>query len=234
MKAISLVGYKKTGKTSLLIELCKLFKERGISVAVAKMSHDNFDKGDSDTDKVAQYAEAVAGLTEEESMLIWPSKKYLPDLLPLMKAEVLLVEGGKNLEYLPRILLLKGPEEFTDLHKDLALAVWGDHGISSLPNLTNISSLADIILEKGFFLPGLDCGSCGREGCGQLAKEIVAGQARPDDCQALQSDFDIKLNGQSLAMNHFVRDIIAGSLQGMLANLKGYVPGSTIDIHMEK
>ncbi len=234
MKAISLVGYKKTGKTSLLVELCKLFQERGISVAVAKMSHHNFDKGDSDTEKISQYADSVAGMTEEETMLLWPKKRYLPDLLPLMKAEVLLIEGGKNLDYLPRVLLLNNAEEFTELNNDLTLAVWGEHNLTSVPNLTSISSLADLVLEKGFFLPGLDCGSCGREGCGQLAREIVAGQATPDDCQALQSDFDIKLNGQSLAMNHFVRDIIAGALQGMLANLKGYAPGSTIDIHMEK
>jgi molybdopterin-guanine dinucleotide biosynthesis protein B len=234
MKAISLVGYKKTGKTSLAVALCKELQQRDISVSVAKMSHHSFDKGDSDTEKLSQYADSVAGLTEEETMLFWPRKRYLPDLLPLIQSDVLIIEGGKHLDYVPRVLLLNSSEEFTELHNDLTLAVWGTQEIAQVPNLTEISSLADLVLEKGFFLPGLDCGSCGREGCGQLAQEIVAGQADPDDCQALQTDFDIKLNGQSLAMNHFVRDIIAGAIQGMLGNLKGYAPGSVIDIHMEK
>jgi hypothetical protein len=40
----------------------------------------------------------------------------------------------------------------------------------------------------------------------------------------------ITVNGHPLPMKSFVEDMIAGSLKAQLATLKGYVPGSKIEI----
>ncbi len=231
MRAVSIVGYKKSGKTSLGVSLCQNLTEKGYKVAAVKFAHHSFDKAESDTQRYLQYSASVAGLTENESCIFWSDKKYLPDLVPLMDAEVLIIEGGKHIEYVPRIIVPETEEDIQELNPDLALAVWGDVK-TDMPTVNDVNVLSDYVLKNGFFLPGLDCGTCGRENCGQLAREIVAGQASISDCKAVQKEFEVKVNGQSLALNPFVRSIICGAIEGMLSNLKGYAPGN-IDIHME-
>lgn len=231
MRAVSIVGYKKSGKTSLGASLCQNLTEKGYKVAAVKFAHHSFDKAGSDTQRYLQYSASVAGLSENESCIFWSDKKYLPDIVPLMDAEVLIIEGGNHIEYIPRIIVSETKEDIQDLNQNLALAVWGDVK-ADLPSVNDVNVLSDYVLKNGFLLPGLDCGTCGRENCGQLAREIVAEQASIADCKAVQKEFEVKVNGQSLALNPFVRSIICGAIEGMLSNLKGYAPGN-IDIHME-
>ncbi|MFO8033026.1 MAG: molybdopterin-guanine dinucleotide biosynthesis protein MobB [Desulfohalobiaceae bacterium] len=225
MKAISLVGYKSSGKTSLALRLCSELRHRGCKVAGVKFSHHHLDRQETDTARLAESCFVCAGITEQESSVVWSSPKSLPDLLPILQADVLVVEGGKSLGNLPRLLLTREPAEATELGAQLALASWEQDSGLGLPVLNQVKVLADLVLEKGFFLPGLDCGHCGREDCSQLAQEIVSGQASPEDCNASSTDLEIRVNGHPLAMNPFVQNIIQSTLQGMLSSLKGYTPG---------
>ncbi len=224
-KAISLVGYKKSGKTTLMLELINELSKREIKVSAAKFSHHSFDRQDTDTGKIGSQAVDLAGLTEKETMFYWSGKKYLPDLIPLMTGDVLLVEGGKKLGWLPRVLILNKPEEAADLDNGLALATWGKVRTKYLPHLDRVEDLADLLLHRGFVLPGLDCGSCGNETCAELAAKIVSGLAGPGDCLARSTSLEIKVNGRALGMNPFVERIISRSVLGMLSELKGYSPG---------
>ena len=233
LKAVSLVGYKDSGKTLLAIKLSQVLKDLGIKVAVAKYSHHQLDKAERDTAQLAKYATTVIGLGPQETMLIWPKKCYLQDLLPLVQADFLLVEGGKSQHWLPRIILPRNSEDVHSLDTSLALAAWGEVPVPGLPNISSVEELAQLVLKSGFSLPGLDCQSCGRADCGQLAREIVAGSVQPDACQALGSKIQVKVNGQDLALNSFVQQIIANGIKGMLSGLKGYAPGN-IEIHMEE
>jgi molybdopterin-guanine dinucleotide biosynthesis protein B len=145
----------------------------------------------------------------------------------------LIIEGGRELQVTPRILLPK--EEGLDdreLSSELAVASWKRRLIKELPVMHTVQELGDYVLEYGFLLPGLNCGSCGRSNCGQLAREIVRGKAVVDDCQALKGQMSIRVNGQALGLNPFVEGIIAGSIRGMLRQLKGYAPGK-IEINLE-
>ncbi len=224
-KALSLIGFKNSGKTTLMLNLMQELKNRNIKVSAAKFSHHQFDRSDTDTAMISRQAVDLAGLTQSETMLCWSEKKYLPDLLPLMNGDVLLVEGGKNLGWLPRILMLSHPQEARQLGRELALATWGDVRTDHLPHLENIEELADLLMNRGFILPGLDCGSCGHETCAGLAAQIVAGQASPEDCQARKTSLEVKVNGKTLGMNPFVERIISKSILGMMSELKGYSPG---------
>lgn len=232
MKALSLVGYKKSGKTGLLVELAKEMARRGLSTASVKFSHGPFDKADTDTSKLMKVSKVVAGMSEAETAVFWPGKRYLLDLLPMMDADVLLIEGGKNLGWLPRVLLLKEEADARTLGPDLALATFGKVKVPGLPDLDSVSDLADLVLERGFALPGLDCGTCGNETCRGLAGLIVSGKAGIEDCKASSPDMNITVNGKTLGLNPFVKNIIAGSIRGMLVNLKGYGPGR-IEISMD-
>lgn len=227
MKAISIIGPKNSGKTTLGIDLARALKKKGLRVAAAKFSHHGFDWSEADTSKYAEVCDAVAGLSSAESFVHWTDRRFLPDLLPLFTADVLIVEGGKSLGYLPRILCLNG--DLTDgtdwLSPELAIATYGDTSIDGIISENSIDALADIVLDKGFFLPGLDCKSCGREDCKGLALEIVAEKVSTDACLAMHNSIEVDINGAPLGMKPFVEDIISASIREMLRTLKGYAPG---------
>ena len=233
LKAISIIGFKKSGKTTLLTRLATELKSRGLKVAAAKFSHHSLDKDNTDTKKIAEMGIPVIGLTRNEAAIFWPEKKYLLDLLPLVSAEILLVEGGKSLTWLPRILLPGSSQEVKEMDNGLALATWGEVEVPGLPRITSVSTLADLVLTKGFTLAGIDCGSCNRPDCLHLSREIVQGKASPEECAARSSSkISISINNQTLALNPFVENIIMKSILGMLSELKGYAPGK-IKIEME-
>lgn len=232
-KALSLVGYKKSGKTTLMLDLIRGLKKRDITVSAAKFSHHSFDRHDTDTDRISAEVTDLAGLTENETFFYWSGKKYLPDLIPLMAGDILLVEGGKNLGWLPRVLVLKHPEDAAKLDNGLALATWGEVRTDYLPHVDNVDDLILLLNDKGFLLPGLDCGTCGHETCAGLAAKIVSGMAGPEDCSARGTRLEINVNGKTLGMNPFVERIISRSILGMLSELKGYSPGR-VDIKIEQ
>lgn len=227
MKAISIVGPKNSGKTTLGLKLAEHFKNAGMTVAAAKFSHHGFDWQDADTTQYAAVCDTVAGFGPSETFVQWTKKRFLPDLLPLLTADVLIVEGGKTLGFLPRILCLRGDlSDGTDwLAPELAVASYGDQTVDGVTPCDDIPSLAGIVLEKGFFLPGMDCETCGRPDCRTLAAEIVAGKASTRACLAMHNSIEVDINGAAVGMKPFVEDIISASIREMLRTLKGYSPG---------
>jgi molybdopterin-guanine dinucleotide biosynthesis protein B len=234
MHALSLVGFKKSGKTNAAVELLEVLKGRGLTVGAAKFSAHGFDREGTDTARFLAAGARVAGISESETAFFWPESRYLPDLLPLMACRALVVEGGKALDWLPRVLLLREPAEAEELSRGLALATYGGVRAPGLPHLETPEALADLLLERGFALPGLDCGACGRENCLEMAREIVAGQAAPSDCKAAAGEVEVTVNGSRLAMNPFIENVIAGTVRGMLGSLKGYAPGGDISLSIKK
>ena len=97
--------------------------------------------------------------------------------------------------------------------------------MDGVPAFDDIASLAETVLEKGFFLPGMDCGTCGRPDCKTLATEIVAGKVTTRACLAMHNSIEVDINGSPVAMKPFVEDIISASIREMLRTLKGYAPG---------
>lgn len=227
MKAVSIVGPKNSGKTTLGLKLAKHFKDKGLTVAAAKFSHHELSWQDTDTAKYAETCDTVAGLGPSETFIHWTDRRFLPDILPLLTADVLIVEGGKSLGYLPRILCLSGDlVDGTDwLMPELALASYGEKTIDGISSMDSIEDLAEIILEKGFFLPGMDCATCGRPDCKTLAMEIVNGTTTTKACLAMHNSISVDINGAPVGMKTFVEDIISASIREMLRTLKGYSPG---------
>lgn len=235
MKAVSIVGPKKAGKTTLGLELARHFKKQGLSVAAAKFSHHDLDWPKTDTAKYTAICDTVAGLGPDETFVHWTDRRFLPDILPLLTADVLLVEGGKSLGYLPRILCLNGDlEDGTDwLVPELAIASYGEKTVNGIEQINDITTLAERILTKGFFLPGMDCGTCGRPDCKTLAEDILRGTVDTKACLAMHNTISVDINGAPLGMKPFVEDIISASIREMLRTLKGYSPGKatiTLDV----
>jgi len=232
MRAVSIVGPKKSGKTTLGLKLAVALGNLGYKVAAAKHSRCGFDKQNTDTGRYLKVCTGVIGLGPDESMISWPDERFLPDLIPLVDADVLLVEGGKSYGWLPRILLFNDPEDAKELNPELALACHGKHGLPGVPRIDSVDELAKLVLDRGFVLPGLDCGSCERENCRGLAMDIVAGRAEISDCKSLNSKMKITVDGKNVALNPFMNNLFAAVINTMLSQLKGFVPGH-IKIDME-
>ena len=238
MKALSIVGYKNSGKTGLAVKLAQALNRAGLKVAAAKSSHHGLDKEDTDTDKLLSLCTAVVGFGPGETAVFWPKKRYVSQLRGLMDADFLIVEGGKQMGWLPRVVVPTSVQDLVELEQGLSVAVYDPEAKFVSDNhggpvvVRDVDELARIAQEKGFSLPDLNCGDCGREDCRALAREIVAGKASLTDCRAVRGDFSITINGQELAMKGFVRDIVSASIKGMLSELKGFQPG-IVNIRME-
>ena len=226
MLAVNLVGFKKSGKTTLALDLAAEFTRRGVKAAAAKFTHHPaLDRGQTDSDRLFAAYGQCAALAGSETQVMWKSKRYLLDLLPLLDCEVLVVEGGKTLGWLPRVILPRTAEEAAELSPDLALGSFGPLEVPGLARLDSPAAVAEAVLARGFALPGLDCATCGRPDCAGLARDIVAGKATPRDCMARRADIRITANGTEMALSPFVADILAGGILGMLSTLKGFAAG---------
>ncbi|WP_029895554.1 molybdopterin-guanine dinucleotide biosynthesis protein MobB [Desulfohalovibrio reitneri] len=225
MIGVNVVGFKNSGKTTTAVELCRELSGRGLKVAGAKFADCRFDREDSDTGRLGQHCQAVVGLSPHESMVVWPQPRYLADLLPLLSCDVLVVEGGKSLGWLPRVLMVSSAEDLDELTPELALASCGSFEVEGKARPGSISELADIVQEKGFILPGLDCGECGFDTCAGLGARIVAGQASLDNCKASTGEVKVTVGGRQVGLNHFTAQLLRNTVMGFLSGLKGFAPG---------
>ncbi|MFP4316596.1 MAG: molybdopterin-guanine dinucleotide biosynthesis protein MobB [Desulfovibrionales bacterium] len=225
IRGATIVGYKNSGKTTLCVQVAEILRDRGVRVGVVKFAHHSFDLEGRDTRKFSEVAHVVGGIGEAESMLIWPRHVEFSELVSMMDVDVLLVEGGKSLNCLPRIVLPRNRDEAESLDNGLVLGTFPREGYTQHGGFTSAEEVADEILQNGFVLPGLDCGRCGHDACRDLARAIVSGQAVPAECRAGGGHLTVTVNGREVAMNDFVRKVIAGSISGMLAQLKGVEPG---------
>jgi len=232
-KAVSVVGFKKSGKTSLVLELARELTARGRKVAAVKFTHSGLELNGTDTARFAEECVSVAGIGPKATTMLWNSARQLQDILPLLGADIVLVEGGKSLTWLPRFLTLGTAEDETVLGNGLALASWGKGSVPGVPRAASVAELATLAENRAFTLPGLDCGACGRDSCLDLAREIVAGQAEPKACSAMNAKLVVKVGGQRLALNPFVDRLVAGTIRGLLTELKGNVPGQRVEIILE-
>lgn len=136
VKAVAVVGYKNTGKTTLIAKLVRAFKEEGFRVGTCK--HDGgheltLDVAGTDT---WQHAQAGADVTliasrAQAAMQVFyeqepPLEKWLLQMSdPVLGLDLVLVEGWKESK-LPKIVLLG--DEIDEKIENLAnvLAYAGD------------------------------------------------------------------------------------------------------------
>ena len=248
MQAIGIVGFSNSGKTTLISRLSECLEARGLKVAIAKHTHHELDKPDTDTALLMSPKRTLVGLSHTadgkgEAMIHWGVPRHLQDLIPLLDADILLVEGGKTLGWLPRVLCLRTTQELLTalpqgcpaLRPELAIASYGDNTLPGLPSFTaeDLDALVDRIQEYAFMLPGLDCGACGEGDCAGLVRRIIRGEKAPSDCAAIKSELELTVNGQSVGLNPFTAQMFSGGIRGMLGALKGTVPGAEVVIRLK-
>jgi len=233
MRIIGIIGYKKSGKTTLTLKISNELMKRGYKVAVVKHINEDLDLVNTDTSKYKEILTQVAAITPEESAIFFKGKKNLEEIIKYFEADIVLIEGFKKEKTFPKIVCLREESEKTELFDGLQLCTASliskdmNPGISefNILNDEDIKKIAEIAINKSFKLPNLNCGKCGYQDCYGLAQEIVKGNKAPGDCSSLEPSTSVKINGKIISMNPFIAKIIKNTIVGLLSSLKGFIKG---------
>jgi molybdopterin-guanine dinucleotide biosynthesis protein B len=230
LKVVGIVGYQDSGKTTLTRALARELTGRGYQVAVIKHSSHHLDLPGKDTAALKEAVGQVGFISPGESAVFWKKSLSLENIIPYLEADIILVEGFKKEKTYPKIVCLRGEPGDRDLFDGLAICAVGPAdqvGELDVPLLSRdeVEKIADLVEEKAFKLPNLDCEGCGYERCYDLAREIVAGNRSVEDCVSLRPATEVRIDGQLLSMNPFISGIVRGAIMGMLSSLKGYKKG---------
>ena len=232
MRVIGVTGYKNSGKTSLVMSLARELTDRGLTVSSVKHSSCSLDLPETDTFIHKEYAGQVAAITATESAIFFQKSMALDDMLYYLEADLILVEGFKKEKTFPKIVCLRPGDSPETLMDGLEICVVGaspdtqlDAGVPILDAKKDISKIADLVMEKAFKLPGMDCEACGYKTCYEMAVQIVNGSETIDSCRSLNADVQIKIDGRVMPAKPFISDMVGNTIAGMLSSLKGYRKG---------
>ncbi|SDW48960.1 molybdopterin-guanine dinucleotide biosynthesis protein B [Paenibacillus sp. CF384] len=137
---LQVVGYKNSGKTTMITALTKLFKQAGCTVGTAKHDAHDFTMDTPGTD-TWRHQESGADITaissSSRSAVISARPEPLSALLTHMQhVDIVLVEGFKQ-EHYPKLILLRSPEDesLLSLTNPIMTAVWPQAKALSLPSI---------------------------------------------------------------------------------------------------
>jgi molybdopterin-guanine dinucleotide biosynthesis protein B len=229
-RAIGVIGFKDSGKTTLTRALAQELAARGHAVAVVKHTSHHVDLPEKDTSVLLEAADQVAVVSDGMTGVFWRRAKSLEDTLAYLDADIVLVEGFKGQTSYPKIACLRGQADDADLLDGLVVAVVGPtdlvevHGIPAFDR-DDVGAMAGLVEAAAFKLPNLDCKGCGRETCYEMAREIVSGTGSVDECVSLQPSAEITIDGEPMALNPFISGIVESTVLGLLSSLKGFRQG---------
>jgi molybdopterin-guanine dinucleotide biosynthesis protein B len=166
---IGIAGWKKSGKTTLVVRLIEEFTRRGLRVASVKHAHHDFQIDDGDTDS-ARHRRAGAAQVAIVSSRRWAMVCELGDapepgldevVARLAPCDLIIVEGYKSAR-IPKIEVRRtaafSRETLADKDRNI-IAIIADHVVqgSDLPvfGLDDISAVADFIAGAVGVQPGV-------------------------------------------------------------------------------
>jgi len=154
-KVVGIVGYKDSGKTTLIRRLARELTDRGHRVAVVKHTHHSLDAPGKDTAILGEAVEQVAIISAQESALFWNKPLSLEEVVPCLKADIILVEGFKTEKAFPKIACLRGKLDDGDLFNGPIICAVGPSdwmGDVDVPLLdrNDVGQIADLVERKAF------------------------------------------------------------------------------------
>jgi len=249
MKAIGIIGYHHTGKTTLAVHLIQALTQQGHQVASIKDIHkENYhaDKEGSNSWKHAQAgARQVFARGLHDAALILTPAPDLRQMLTLLCADFLIIEGLKTAA-VPKIVCADTTDQADELIDDTVFALSGRisdtmdsyRGLPVFCLQRSASELLNSVLKHSFpVLPQSDpecCSACGTN-CYQLAGDIVQGRAQRSDCVLdSQNSLELIVGGKPVSIVPFVQNLLKDSIQAFIQNLKGVDPTGDIVIKIKK
>ncbi len=97
MKVVGIIGFKKSGKTTLGNRLSKALMDRGLKVAVFKNAAHHDVSTETDTGKYREYCHFVAALSSGGVSMFLRGARSIEEILPLAESDIVVLEGFKKL-----------------------------------------------------------------------------------------------------------------------------------------
>ncbi|EXX85027.1 molybdopterin-guanine dinucleotide biosynthesis protein B [Paenibacillus darwinianus] len=149
---IQIVGFKNTGKTTLVCRLVERFKSDGRIVATLKHDAHAFEMDHPDTD-TWRHRQAGADITAiaspDRTAILYDQTTGPEELVSAVAArgaDVVVVEGFKSAGY-PKLVLIKHAEDaevLLQLSRPAAAVVWPDTPLHDLPPGLPVIAIDDI------------------------------------------------------------------------------------------
>ncbi len=225
MAVVSVVGFKKSGKTTLAGLLAEAMEGLGLRVGVVKFSGHALDLPGTDTATLLRPDRPVAGLTAEGTAFFHARSLPFPEVARCLDVDVVLVEGGKTRVSAPRILCLREAEEAPTLAGgNPVLACVGavpPADFSYVPHFPEISpdaakALAAIVQQH----LGASAKNSAAPSCSVCPEHLNRRPCR-ESCPKKHGRVALCLAGRPVNCNAFVERIIEGTVRGLLAQLGG-------------
>jgi molybdopterin-guanine dinucleotide biosynthesis protein B len=156
VKVIGIVGYKKSGKTTLGVRLARELREMGQRVGVVKHTHRALALPDTDTAKYREEADVVAAISPAEAEIIVKGEITVGDMLRYVDADIILLEGFKEEKSYPKIVCLRDKDEEKELTDEMTLCTASfEKGLSEfdIMNDSHVKEMARLASEKALKLP---------------------------------------------------------------------------------
>ena len=250
MKAISVNGISKSGKTTICETIISGLRQRGYSVGSIKEIHFEQFKIDPDQNtntnrhKLAG-AQLVTARGLQETDILYQEMLPIEAVLAHYNHDFVIMEGVRDCN-VPRIIAAHDTaevEERMDCRAILVSGVIANSGakeVSGLPvinALTDPEELIDFVIDHAFEpLPDFDpkcCSACGHS-CRDLAGLIAHKKAEREDCVIDRADIELIIDGKQIEMVPFVQSILRNALLGVVSELSGYQKNSKIEVKMKR
>jgi molybdopterin-guanine dinucleotide biosynthesis protein B len=216
---VGVVGFRNSGKTTIVEDIVKELAKKGYSVATAKhISQKGFSmdlKGKDTWRHAVAGANPVVGVSDVETSVLIKNgitRFSLADLLGLVpKADIIVLEGFSQIvlsnERIGKIFCVRNTDEYADFKEktqgetiafcslqpleDSVLRIEEDLRVLTKRVLTYVDKELRIskILDN---LPGLDCKKCGYFSCEKMASAVYHGEAKMSDCVVLSVRSELK------------------------------------------
>jgi len=244
-RTVSVVGFKDSGKTRVVEALLGELTRRGYRVGTVKHTAENidFDTPGKDTRRHRD-AGAVASAILHENAAAFFLDNHVPinDAVRTLGAvDYLVIEGFKTLDTHARILVPREDADIDKLRNGLEIAAvkipgsgFSGEGGVEVVELSDAAKLADIVESRAYpMLPGTNCHGCGYTDCRDLGEAILGGDADATRCVRNYEAFILKVNGESLPLNNFVRRALTNMLTGFIKALKGGEDAERVELAFE-
>jgi len=152
VKGVGIIGYHKSGKTTLGEKLCKELASKGLRVGVVKHVSCELQFADADSSRYRAFASVVAAASSTEAEIIVKGERSLEEMLRYCAdCDFVLVEGFKKQSLFPKIVCLREKEEKEELLDGLELITASfEKGVADylISKDEHVRKMADVVMKK--------------------------------------------------------------------------------------
>lgn len=248
---ISVIGYKKSGKTTVAESIISILQQYNLKIAAVKHIHEeafSIDPKNHDSGRFSSAgAQTIVIIAPHEFVLINKKSITYNSIIKELNGyayDAIVLEGFKNETLIDpsiyKILCVRNLEELREFRKSIKGKIMMVCSLKTIDDKITIigqnnrllKSLLRKVVDQRIKiqsivtqLPGLDCKKCGYSSCYLLAEAIFKGNVNYQTCTVLKTstsqNIELVINHSIIPLQPFVAKIMRSTLLGLILNLKG-------------